>query len=196
MSSYTNYLIELPKRCKRLLKNYYELEKSNKDSYEVTLLLSLAMPVFCFTNEIIKKEATDDSKILQIKKQIEEAKFSESVLANKITDKTKIGTTKYLDDFSGSSPIIDSERKVLATISKFRNALSHGNIQFIKSSDNSGITDIIFSSIVSPNEPVKEYNFILIPVEEFKSLLLNWCEFLIKHDKNLEFIPILFNEAA
>jgi hypothetical protein len=195
MSSYTNYLIELPRRCKILINKYFDLEKGNENSYEVTLLLSLAMPIFCFTNEIIKKEFTD-SKILQIKKQIEEEKFSESELAKNITDKTKIGITKFLDNFNNSSPIIYSERKVLATISKFRNALSHGNIQFIKSSDNSCITDIIFSSIVSPNDPVKEYNFILIPVEEFKSLLLNWCEFLIKHDKNLEFIPILFNEAA
>lgn len=195
MSSYKNYLIELPKRCKILVNKYFEIEKNNQDSFEVTLLISLAMPVFCFTNEIIKKEEIN-YKIVKFKTQIENTEFRESDLAKNITDETKAGTTKYLDCFNDCSPIINSNKKVLATISKIRNALSHGNIHFTTSIDNSEIINIIFcSSKSSSDKPQKEYDFIITPVKEFKILLLNWCDFLIKNDKNLDFIHTLLNAA-
>jgi hypothetical protein len=59
MSYYKDFLQELPKRSLKLLNSHYEIEKRSKNSNEVTLLISLAMPVFVITSELIKQKQTD-----------------------------------------------------------------------------------------------------------------------------------------
>mgnify|MGYP000138223902 CR=1 FL=1 len=55
MSKYSNFLETLPKRNIALLNRYYNEERKRNKPYDVTLLISLAMPVFVITTEKIKE---------------------------------------------------------------------------------------------------------------------------------------------
>jgi hypothetical protein len=115
MSYYKDFLQELPKRSLKLLNSHYELEKRSKNSNEVTLLISLAMPVFVITNEILNKEQlTENIDTKKLKSKLNAT--CENGIFNKITKNWEYGldTSKRpfseIESINPSIPLISSEQ--------------------------------------------------------------------------------------
>jgi hypothetical protein len=198
MSYYKDFLQELPKRSLKLLNSHYEIEKRSKNFNEVTLLISLAMPVFVITSELIKQKQTDKkSRISEMYKSLNDPKTNIGIFENK-SEKWEYGIDESFRSLSeikfikDSKSIAKSGQVQLSVLSQIRNALSHGNIKFSKSNTNE-IAKILFRSEkrkdVENADGTKVNNVVghhlnLIPVDDFKILLENWCNFLINEDAN------------
>ena len=198
MSHYKDFLQELPKRSLKLLNNHYELEKRSKNSNEVTLLISLAMPVFVITSELIKEKKTDKkSRISEIYKSLNDSKTNIGIFEN-ISEEWEYGldesfrSLSEIESIKESKSIEKSGQVQLSVLSQIRNALSHGNIKFTESNTNK-IAKILFRSEKRKDlknadgalvNTVVGHHLNLIPVNDFKILLENWCNFLINEDAN------------
>jgi hypothetical protein len=168
------------------------------EKLEVTLLLSLATPVFCFSNEIEKKEEFSNkvnfSKLTSTFKE----KFFQSSFINGISEISIRGKAKK-DQMSllvTPTILIKSDKEVGTIIGIIRNALAHGNIQFI---GDPNIKRIRFCSAKFKDHTMKifeYYHFIELTINDFKVLLKNWCDYLITLDKDIVEVPELLKNAA
>lgn len=200
MSNPKNYLIELPKRCNKLVQRYFEQEVDQKvaEKLEVTLLLSLATPVFCFSNEIEKKEEFSNKvNFSKLASAIGE-KFFKSPFIKGISEISTRGKAKKDQMSLSTTPtiLIKSEKDVGTIISIIRNALAHGNIQFI---GDPNIERIRFCSAKFKDKEMKifeYYHFLELTINDFKVLLKNWCDYLIALDKDIVEVPELLKNAA
>lgn len=208
MSYYTNLLKELPRRNLELLNRYFKKEKKEIEPYEVTLLISLAMPVFVISTEIIKKNDGKDHKDLfsRLNKNIKDNPIFNNLLDDwfyEFTDRSydDIDSLKFHTSFSSSQEI-----NSLSTLTQIRNALSHGIIKFIKG-DKNEISKILFISEKRINAPrnglkksvskqtiVEGHHLNLVSVECFKAFLINWCQFLQK--EKAEYCLTVLQDAA
>ncbi len=191
MSIYKEHIKELPKRIKALIEKYYDIESMSNNPKEATLLISFAMPLFCITGEKLTKCKNAD----QIK-----AKYFNGVIKDKhwfcknISSNTIVGKTKNVDQIINGKPLLTSEREVLKTLSIFRNALAHGNIQFEESNASNNIENIIFCSLISLTYPEQGFDYCKISVLDFKNLILNICNYLIEHGINLIQLDTLIDQ--
>jgi hypothetical protein len=153
MSYYHNFLNGIPLRTLSLLEYYDKEKEKRKDhqnnvdqTFEVTLLISLAMPVFVITTEEIRHK--DNNNEQKYKLQIEPVRDS---LIFKNIDNIKIGKSKEetftkIEFTKANNNLIISEKKVLSVLKLIRNALSHGNIKFQKIGGSEEIKAILFGS--------------------------------------------------
>lgn len=194
MSSYNDFLDGLPERTLELLK-YYDEEKAELKSYEVTLLISLAMPAFVITSEEIR-HVTENN---EVKVELDKMLVSNSFLLKGVND-IKFGKSngnlsfKKINHSTITNSLIDSKRKVMSTLKIIRNALSHGSIKLIPNKANEIVAIMFGSKNTKPkieitgydnNNPqamvineIKDWSLLLINVGEFKLLLENWCSYL------------------
>lgn len=191
MSIYKDHIIELPKRIKVLIEKYFDVECMSKDPKEATLLISFAMPLFCITGERLTK--------CKNSKQIKEKYFNGFIkdkhwFCTNLSSNTLVGKTKNIDLILNGKPLLTSEREVLKTLSVFRNALAHGNIQFEESSTSDKIENIIFCSLISLKHPEEGYDYCKISVLDFKNLILNICNYLIANSINLIQLDTLIDQ--
>ena len=145
MGYYNEFLNELPKRTLEILKIYEDDKSESLLRFEVTLLISLAMPVFVITSEKIR----NDIKHVNYKSELKNIIIGKSFLLKKVKN-CKIGKIKNpsFDNINGSelnNNLIDSEKRVLSVLIIIRNALSHGSIKFIPDTNNK-IISILFGS--------------------------------------------------
>ena len=78
--------------------------------------------------------------------------------------------------------IIEKKLPAISTLRQIRNALAHGGIKFTEGKNNE-IAQILFRSEKRDEKNVfKGYDLNLIPVNDFKLLVENWCGFLKKED--------------
>jgi hypothetical protein len=92
--------------------------------------------------------------------------------------------------------LIKSDKNVGTIIGIIRNALAHGNIQFI---GDPNIERIRFCSAKFKDHTMKtfeHYHFIELTINDFKVLLKNWCDYLITLDKDIVEVPELLKNAA
>jgi len=180
MSHYKDFLEELPERSLKLLKNYYELEKTKIDSYEVTLLISIAMPLFVITKELIEKNPNNELKVTKFYNSLNGSRKILSGISRKWLYSSIDKTDKPLleiEQLINETPIIESNNKDLSILSQIRNALSHGGIKFTQ--ENNEIAKILFfSEKRNKKNELEGYHLNLIPVDDFKLLLENWCNLL------------------
>lgn len=187
MSYYKDFLRELPKRSLSLLEKYYITEKYSKQpGYDVTLLISLAMPVFVITSEVIKSPSKQD---------INTSKDLESILSNNTTSsgifrniskdwKYRMEVEGKPDTFESlpiSISLIDTVQTQHSVLSQIRNGLAHGNIKFTANSKDQ-IDTILLYAEKRKNKELIGYHVHLIPVTDFYLLLKNWCNFLKNKD--------------
>jgi hypothetical protein len=187
MSYYKDFLQELPERSLKLLDRYYESEKKQFNSNEVTLLISIAMPVFVITSELItsgKKEK--ESKGAEMMKILNEPKNNNVILKN--ISKNWLHCLDYtskplleIEQLINPIPAINSKQTAISILRQIRNALSHGEIKFTEGKNNE-IAQIFFRSEKRNENGIEGYFLNLIPVDDFKLLLENWCKFLRNHD--------------
>lgn len=202
MSNPKNYLIELPKRCNELVQRYFEKELNQKtvEKLEVTLLLSLATPVFCFSNEIKKKKEFSNKVNFSKLTDTFNEQFLESSFINGISEISTEGKAKkdQMSLLKNNRPdkLTKSKKKVGTLINIIRNALAHGNIQFI---GDSNIEQIRFCSAKFKDKKMEifeYYHFLELTINDFKVLLKNWCDYLITLDKDIVEVPELLKKAA
>lgn len=187
MSYYKDFLQELPKRSLKLLRTHYELEKKQINSNEVTLLISIAMPLFVIAFELIKAgENEKERNASEIMKILNNTKKKNGILKN--ISKNWIyevdNTSKPLleiEHLENPIPVIELEQTDLSILSQIRNALSHGGIKFTEGKHNE-IAQILFRSEKRDKNVFVGYHLNLIPVDDFKILLENWCKFLRDQD--------------
>jgi hypothetical protein len=200
MSYYKNLLQELPKRNKILLDKFYQLEKGSIESYEVTLLISLAMPVFVITTEIMVKPPEN---YVEIKNKLTQ-KLNKQELNQGIFKGISEGWLYELDEsernlyeidsLRNSIPIIYSDQEKISILRQIRNSLSHGEIKFTQYK-NGQIDNILLKSENRKNGKVEGSHLNLIPVDDFKKLLSNWCDFLVKENSIIPCLNLLKNAA-
>lgn len=151
---YKNYIIDLASRGSKILK-YFE----KNDDYNVTILLSLAAPIFIIPYERLCKNHpfSDKDKFIHIDKNIKnELKnmINESSLFFDIDLKfcNNIEKEKLKkSDFSNLTfDKLDEQKKVEEVISIIRNALAHGNL-YTNSNDKSIETLYFVSRINKTN---------------------------------------------
>jgi len=145
MGYYNEFLNELPKRTLEILKIYEDDKSESLQRFEVTLLISLAMPVFVITSEKIR----NDIKHVNYKSELENTLIGKSFLLKGVKN-CKIGKIKTpsFDSINGSELInnlIGSQKRVLSVLIIIRNALSHGSIKFVPDTNNK-IISILFGS--------------------------------------------------
>ena len=195
MSNYNDFLNGLPERTLELLK-YYDEEKDELKSYEVTLLISLAMPAFVITSEEIRHVAEND----KIKVELDEMLVSNSFLLEGVNH-IKYGKSNGKLSFNKinhstiTNSLIESERKVMSTLKIIRNALSHGSIKLVPNEAHK-IDAIMFGSKNTNSKieitgyennnlqakvinEINDWSLLFINVGEFKQLLENWCSYLL-----------------
>ena len=188
MSYYKDFLKELPKRSLKLLRTHYELEKKQINSNEVTLLISIAMPVFVITSEIITGGSNEkESNVSEIKNILNNPKSNNIILKNiskywlhEVGDTSKPPLEN--EHLEKGASVIESKQPTLSILRQIRNALSHGEIKFTEGKHNE-IAQILFRSEKrDANKVIVGYNLNLIPVDDFKIFLENWCKFLKNQD--------------
>lgn len=184
MSSYKDFLNDLPKRTKELLKRHYDNEANLQvDPYEVTLLISLSMPLFACNVEIVKNENKNLGEENKIKNAINNSKgyflndISEGWVIGKIHNNIPINNLE-LHDIQDRKSIKKDDKELFTFLQHIRNGLSHAGIRFFEGSNNK-IELIILRSIIDIGNPDKGYNAHIIPVEDYKKFLNRWCDFLI-----------------
>jgi hypothetical protein len=183
MSYYKDFLHELPKRSLSLLEKYYTTEKNSEEpGYDVTLLISLAMPVFVITSEVIKtpyKQVSSASK--ELEGMLNTKTTSSGIFGNISKDwKYSMEVDSKPEAFESlpfDRSLIDTEQSQLSVLSQIRNALAHGNIKFTKKGNNQIDTILLYAEKRRDKEFVG-YHVHLIPVADFYLLLKNWCTFL------------------
>jgi hypothetical protein len=199
MSYYTNLLEELPRRNLELLNRYFKKEKKEIEPYEVTLLISLAMPVFVISTEIIKKNDGKEHPSLyrKLNSSIKENPIFRGAIDNWFYEHTyksfnEIDALLPSDSYTSSKDLI-----ALSKLTQIRNALSHGGLKFIKGNKND-IDKILFVSEKLKNDNGKKnndgYHLNLMSIDNFKTLLINWCEFL-RNENVIDCLYILKNAA-
>jgi hypothetical protein len=201
MSKYSNFLEIRPKRNITLLNRYFDQEKKRNKPYDVTLLISLAMPVFVITTEIIKENNGKNQPDLY-------KKLNDRIISKNLFNDISCEWEYEYDD-SGRSfieieslknpvPIINKKNlDILSVLSQIRNSLSHGGIKFTSRKDNEIAKILLISQKKNyDTTPAKTVGFHinLIPVEDFKTFLINWCTFL--QSENVEEILNLIKNAA
>lgn len=185
MSYYTNFLEELPRRNLELLNRYFKKEKKEIEPYEVTLLISLAMPVFVITNEIINKGGGNIKNDKDLKKILHGNIHDNSIFVN-INNNWLHKTCIDIDNESmeGFKVMIEiANLKPISILSQLRNALSHGGIKFIKGF-NGQISSILFISEKRAKDGSVSYYYNQISIDGFRIFLENWCKFLKKWNIN------------
>ena len=147
MSYYKNFLQELPERSLKLLDTYYESEKKQFNSNEVTLLISIAMPVFVITSELIKS-GKKESKEAEMNKFLNETKNNYVIL--KDISKNWLHCLDYtskplleIEQLINPNPVINSKQEAISILRQIRHALSHGEIKFTEGKNNE-IAQILF----------------------------------------------------
>jgi hypothetical protein len=200
MSNPKNYLIELPKRCNKLVQRYFEQELNQKgvEKLEVTLLLSLATPVFCFSNEIEKREEFSNKINFGKHTSTFNELFLKSSFIKGISQISTRGKAKkdQISLLTTPTMLIKSDKKVGRVIGIIRNALAHGNVQFV---GNPNIERIRFCSAKFKDDDMKileYYHYLELTINDFKVLLKNWCDYLITLDKDIIEVPELLKNAA
>ena len=181
MSAYQDFVSELPRRIKYLIETYYETESKKEDSKEVTLLISFAMPIFCISGELLKKNnITVDPKIIKIRDQILLPEIKNSGwLISGISSESKIGESRVPRDCQGGKDIISSDCQVFTILKILRNALAHGNIQFETYRSLDSISRINFWSKKHVGNENDGYQFCTFSTSEFKRIIINICDELI-----------------
>lgn len=199
MSHYTDFIEELPKRSLKLLR-YFDLEKKQPGSNEVTLLISIAMPVFVISTEIIKKNDGKDHPELYMKlnKSVNENPIFKDAINEWSYEHTyrnyyEIDSLLYPEVFQSTS-----ELNPLSKLTQIRNALSHGGIKFTRGRNNE-IDKILFISekrkISEDKSSINDgYHLNLISIGNFKTLLTNWCKFL--QNEKVEYCLTVLQDAA
>jgi len=153
MSYYKDFLNGIPLRTLSLL-DYYDKEKEKikvhqnnvEQTFEVTLLISLAMPVFVITNEEIRHKEQNLKQMEKLKDEL----INESPIFNDLGN-IKIGKSKKelfskIEFNEAKNNLISTEKKVLNILTHIRNSLSHGNIKFQKLDGSEDIKAILFGS--------------------------------------------------
>lgn len=201
MSKYSNFLETLPKRNIALLNRYYDQERRRNNPYDVTLLISLAMPVFVITSEIIKENDGKNHPDLY-------SKLNDRIVSTNLLNNISC-EWEYEYDESGRSfteieslknpePLVTKKNIILLSVlSQIRNSLSHGGVKFTSRKDNEIAKILLISEKKNyGTTPPKTAGFHLnlIPVEDFKIFLTNWCTFL--QSENVEEILNLIKNAA
>lgn len=156
MSIYHDFLNGIPNRTLSLLEYYNKEKEKIKDhqnkveqTFEVTLLISLAMPVFVITNEEIRHKVSNNEQ----KDKLMNDFVKESLIFQGINN-IKFGVSKNEDftkiEFKEASKNLNvTEKKVLNILTHIRNALSHGNIKFQSLSGGEEIKAVLFGSKIS-----------------------------------------------
>jgi hypothetical protein len=190
MSSYQDFVNELPRRIKYLVETYYEIEVNKNDSKEVTLLISFAMPLFCISGESLKRPKEGDpvdSKIEKIKGNILSPEIKESTwLISGISTESKLGESKILRDCQGGEDLISSKKQAYTILKILRNALAHGNIQFETYRGTNSISRINFWSRKNAKNENDGYQFCTFSTAEFKRIIVNVCDELITNKWSTE----------
>ena len=231
MSIYHDFLNGIPNRTLSLLEYYNKEKEKIKDhqnnveqTFEVTLLISLAMPVFVITNEEIRHKDHNDKQKEDLKNDL----VKENIIFEDVNN-IKIGESKNEEftkiEFKKASKNLKlTEKKVLNILTHIRNALSHGNIKFQSISGGEEIIAILFGSKTTSNkytlseklfleikensernnhefkfdqlilkEKISGWDLLLIDIDDFKKLLVNWCKYL-KSNENPMVIVRSLNE--
>jgi hypothetical protein len=197
MSLYSDFLYDLPKRTIKLLdRHYFEEKNIYKDSYEVTLLISLSMPLFTTSVELIKKDGDNTKNENDLKTKINSAK--ENLLRN-ISENWECGNVQNdfkLQDFElniikSKGSVGKSKKEIFTLLKEIRNGLSHAGVRFLKG-ENNDIRLILFRSRISMDNPDKGYNIQIIPVDDYKQLIENLCKLLISQKMSLFDLSNLF----
>jgi hypothetical protein len=146
MSHYRDFLNELPERSLLLLERHFQLEKNRKQSNEVTLLISLAMPVFVISSEIIKNGDGENEKQLnkKLNQKVEKGGIFQNIsqMWEYELDDTKRRLTE-IEHLKNPIPLFESKQIQLSILTQIRNSLSHGEIRFTQGNNNN-ISKILF----------------------------------------------------
>ena len=187
MSCYKDFLNDLPKRIKILLKRHYNEEKNIYiDSFEVTLLLSLSMPLFTTNVEMIKNEPVVGENVKT------KVNASKDVLLKGISDQWECGVIRKnvsiydleIQNVENRKPIQKSGKDMFTFLKEIRNGLSHAGIRFFEGKSKN-IDLILLRSAINMKDLNEGFNILIIPVEDYKLFLNNWCNFLIKERFNI-----------
>jgi len=192
MSAYRDFITDFPDRCLDLLKSF-EFEARMRDR-EVTLLLMTAATAFVITLERLgvlgKKHSTGDNEkfkeVASRLKNMASVLLSKSIFAPEHPENWLYGKPDQFnggpDSWNDFKSFADEDHCVSCILSTIRNALAHGNLY----TEGNPIRSLVFWSERYEDELMVGYKFIKVPVEDFRSFLVSWVEFLRNNAKPIQ----------
>jgi len=195
MSHYKNFVQNFPSRCRKLLR-----QKESNFDLEVTQLIMVASGGLIIPRERLKsRHGTDHPDVSKYPELAQSLQTEQERLLRDSSFWPLIqGSARYMKKYRPAGIELSAEEDIPLdmTLEKFldviRNGLSHGNIFVAGPSEQ--IASLTFGQTERGKRNTDHYEYVTLSVQDFRALLMQWFDLLVKESLTIGTIPTL--EAA